>query len=177
MAYARYGKNRCRGVMKRGVFISIGSNVEDRAENLKEAVRMLAEDPDRIRLVKESSFYETSAWGKTKQRDFFNCAVEIETSLSPRALLDFLKDIEKRLGRVFSGKWEERPIDLDIVFYGQDVLEEDGLIIPHPYAHERAFVLAPLAEIAPKAAHPVFGKTIAELASSVKDTLKVSRID
>ncbi|MFZ3072912.1 MAG: 2-amino-4-hydroxy-6-hydroxymethyldihydropteridine diphosphokinase [Thermodesulfobacteriota bacterium] len=163
--------------MKRGVFISIGSNVGDRAENLKEAVRMLAEDPEKIRLIKESSFYETSAWGKTNQRDFFNCAVEIETSLSPGALLDFLKEIEKKFGRTPEGRWAERPIDLDIVLYGGEVLEEEGLTIPHPYAHERAFVLAPLAEIAPKAVHPVFGKTIAELASSVKDTLKVSRID
>ena len=163
--------------MKRGVFISIGSNVGDRAGNLKTAIRMLAEDPDKIRLIRQSFFYETAAWGKHEQRDFFNCAIEIETSMPPRALLDFLKDIERRLGRTPSGQWEERPIDLDIALYGQDVLEEEGLTIPHPLAHERAFVLVPLAEIAPKAVHPVFGKTIVELASIVKDSLKVSRID
>jgi len=163
--------------MKSGVFISIGSNVGDRAENLKTAIRMLAEDQAGVRLVRESSLYETSAWGKHEQRDFFNCAIEIETSMPPRALLDFLKDIEKRLGRTPSGKWGERRIDLDIVFYGGEVLKEEGLIIPHPLAHERAFVIVPLAEIAPLATHPVLGKTISELVSTVKDTLKVSRID
>ena len=163
--------------MKSGVFISIGSNVGDRAENLKTAIRMLAQDPAKIRLVRQSSFYRTAAWGKHEQRDFFNCAVEIETSMPPRALLDFLKDIEKRLGRTPSGKWGERLIDLDIVFYGGEVLKEEGLIIPHPLAHERAFVIVPLAEIAPLATHPVLGKTISELVSTVKDTLKVSRID
>src|SRR3989304_10258685 len=150
--------------MKRGVFISIGSNGGARAGNLKTAIRMLAEDPDKIRLIRQSFFYETSAWGKHEQRDFFNCAIEIETSMPPRALLDFLKDIEKRLGRTPSGKWGERRIDLDIGFYGGEVLKEEGLIIPHPLAHERAFVIVPLAEIAPLATHPVSGKTVSELA-------------
>ncbi len=152
--------------MGKRVFISIGSNLGDRVSNCRTAVRLLGAE-DEVDVVRESSLYETEPWGMTAQPSFVNSVVEVSTGLSPRELLKVLKAIERRMGRVPGPRWGERVIDLDIVFYGDSVVEEEGLSIPHPHAHERAFVLAPLEEIAPEFVHPVLKVKVSELLSSL----------
>lgn len=149
--------------MLESVFISIGSNLEDSLSNCKRAVELLAESV----LVKSvSSFYETAPWGVTDQPDFVNLAVEIETELTPLRLLAVLKSIESRMGRpeaVSEERWGPRVIDLDIIFFGDFVIDTGDIIIPHPLMSERAFVLVPLMEIAPDVVHPVLKKSVTQL--------------
>jgi len=149
------------------VFISIGSNLGPRKANCLEAVRRLSE-ADSITLVRRSPLYETSPWGRAGQGPFVNCAVEAATTLSPHKLLETLKKIESDMGRRPSGRWGPRPIDLDIIFYGGKIIETPGLTVPHPHAHERGFVLAPLADIAPDFRHPAIGRSVKELLSGLE---------
>ncbi|KWT83445.1 2-amino-4-hydroxy-6-hydroxymethyldihydropteridine pyrophosphokinase [Candidatus Magnetominusculus xianensis] len=111
-------------------------------------------------VTKRSAMYETKAWGVEAQPDFINMCVEIDTQLTPLQLLEALQAIEQQTGRQKSYKWGPRKIDLDILFYGGLVIDEERLKIPHPYAHLRRFVLEPLAEIAPEFVHPTLGNTI-----------------
>ncbi|MFQ5465310.1 MAG: 2-amino-4-hydroxy-6-hydroxymethyldihydropteridine diphosphokinase [Thermodesulfobacteriota bacterium] len=148
--------------MPERVFISIGSNTGDSADNCRRAVVELEGSQD-VDVVSVSSLYRTEPWGRTGQREFVNCAVEVTTRLAPTGLLDLLKGIERAMGRTPAERWGPRVIDLDIVFYGASVVSGRGLTIPHPHAHQRAFVLAPLAEIAPEFIHPVLGKSASEL--------------
>lgn len=161
--------------MEKRVFISIGSNLGDRVENCRRAVRLLV-GSGKAEVVKESSLYETEPWGISEQGAFVNSVVEVRTALGPAELLGLLKGIEQEMGRAPAVKWGVRIIDLDIVFYGTDVVEVEGLVIPHPRMHERAFVLAPLAEIAPGFKHPVLGKDVSALLEGLKDPGWVKRI-
>jgi len=111
-------------------------------------------------IQKTSSIIETNAWGKTKQPDFLNQVILLETKLSPQNLLKKCQEIENKLGRERKERWKERTIDLDILFYNDLVLNDVDLIIPHPYISERKFVLKPLNEIASDFIHPVFKKSI-----------------
>jgi len=158
------------------VFIGIGSNMGDRLDNCQRAIELIGE---KIVIRRASSFYETEPWGYSAQDDFVNCVVETATSLGAGELLSTLQDIEKGVGRdgVAAMKWGPRIIDLDILFYGDTVVSEEGLNIPHPHLHQRAFVLAPLAEIAPTLLHPVLNKNPAEMLSDVADRSGVKRID
>jgi len=148
------------------VHIGIGSNLGDRLENCQKALELLGVKGGTIR--KLSSFYETEPWGVEDQPNFLNAAAEVETFLQAHELLAILKDIEKVIGRVKTIQWGPRIIDLDILFYGDEVIDSDQLKIPHPLLHERDFVLNPLMEICPDKIHPLKGKTIKQLKEALK---------
>ena len=142
-------------------YLSTGSNMGNRAEMLEKANVLLEKKAGRLLAL--SKVVETPAWGKTDQPDFLNQVVKLETSLSPQELLNVILGIEKQLGRNRVEKWGPRSIDIDILFYDYEIIDEPGLQIPHPWMHERLFVLEPMCEIAPDFVHPVLNKTIAKL--------------
>ena len=142
------------------IYLALGSNMGDRLANLEKARQALA---PQVRIIMASAIYETTPWGYIEQEDFLNQVLEAETELLPLELLNWLKDIEERLGRKKGFRNGPRMIDVDILFYGELILEMEQLQIPHARLHERAFVLVPLADIAPQFVHPVLGKTITEL--------------
>lgn len=144
------------------VFLGLGSNVGDRLRRIERAIEALGADP-RVEVVARAPLYETEPWGYQAQRRFLNTVVEIRTALPPLELLRKLQEIEKALGRRRRERWGPREIDLDLLLYGDRVLEAEGLRVPHPHLHERAFVLVPLAELAPRVEHPRLHRTMEEL--------------
>lgn len=146
--------------MQHIVYIALGTNLGDRQANLRAAIQSM---PPHVRVLAESRVYATPPWGYTDQPPFLNMAVKAGTGLPPMALLRYLKQIEVRLGRVPSIRWGPRLIDLDILFYDDLVLDTPPLVIPHPRLHERGFVLAPLADLAPDLEHPLLRRRIREL--------------
>jgi len=146
-------------------FIALGSNLGDPAGQIRSALRALDKLPD-TRLVSQSAFYRNPPAGGLSQPDFVNAVARIETRIGPRALLDRLLEIERDHGRVRDYPNAPRTLDLDIVLYGDSMVQEPGLTIPHPRMLERVFVLAPLAEIAPDAVVPGTGR-IADLAAKL----------
>ena len=146
------------------VFFSLGSNLGDRAQNLAEALPCLQQ---RVHLTRVSSLYETAPMGYADQPAFLNLACEARTVLPPDALLRFVKQIEQHQGRQATFRYGPRLIDVDILLYGGWVVSTPTLSIPHPRMAERAFVLVPLAEIAPKSVHPVLGLSVAALLAQV----------
>ena len=156
------------------VYISIGSNLGNREKSCRLAIEGISEF---AKVSAVSSMYETEPVGYEEQPIFINCAIEIETDLSPHKLLDKLHSIENRLGRVREIKWGPRIIDLDIIFYGNEVVNDPDLTIPHPEAHKRRFVLEPLDEIAPTLEHPVLRQSIRELLASLRDHHKVEKLE
>ena len=160
--------------MKKPVFLLLGTNLGNRTSNLTQALHAIEQRVGKV--TKASSVYETSAWGKTDQPAFLNQAVEITTTdLDPDAVLRNLLAIEERLGRARKEKWGERTIDIDILFFGEDVYERPHLVIPHPQLANRRFTLIPLNEIASGLVHPLFKKTVAELLAACPDGLSVTR--
>jgi 2-amino-4-hydroxy-6-hydroxymethyldihydropteridine diphosphokinase len=125
--------------------LGLGSNLGDRLENLRRAVDLISGVPG-IRVTRSSRVYETRPIGPP-QPDFLNAVIQIETTMSPRALLEACRAIEDRMGRVRAERWGSRKIDVDVLTYGREVVEEPNLVIPHPRMHERAFVLVPLLEV------------------------------
>ncbi len=156
------------------VLLSLGGNLGDREDNLRKALRALRA-LEGVALGRVSHTYETEPLGDTAQPVFLNLAAEIETDLGPLELLDAVKGIEKRLGREATYRWGPRVIDIDLILCGSEVIDGERLTVPHPEFRKRAFVLAPLAEIAPDAIDPVTGRTVAELAACVEDKGKVVR--
>jgi 2-amino-4-hydroxy-6-hydroxymethyldihydropteridine diphosphokinase len=150
------------------VFVGLGSNVGNRARQLELALRELARLPS-TRLVRNSSFYETSSVGP-RQRDFLNAVVELKTTLLPEVLLQQLKELETCLGRQRRERWAPREIDLDLLFYGSHHGKTKTLTVPHPRVAERKFTLWPLAEIAPRFRHPTLGRTMARLCRELTDS-------
>jgi 2-amino-4-hydroxy-6-hydroxymethyldihydropteridine diphosphokinase len=157
------------------VYLGIGSNIGDREDNLRYAVRLLAE---RVNIEKLSPFYDTAPVGNLDQTRFLNAVCKGRTTLPPQDLLAFLKEIEQRMGRITAPSSSPRPIDIDILFYGNLTINTAVLTIPHPRLMERVFVLAPLADIAPRVKHPVIGKTIKHLLNELqRKTDDAVRID
>jgi 2-amino-4-hydroxy-6-hydroxymethyldihydropteridine diphosphokinase len=145
-------------------YVGLGANIGPREVTLLRAVDLLAE-ADGVDVVGVSQLRETEPVGVVDQPRFLNGVVQVETSLSPRALLDLLLEIEASLGRVRGERWGPRTIDLDLLVYGSERVDEPGLRVPHPHLHERAFVLEPLAELAPELGVPGLGRVSELLAA------------
>ncbi|RNL56613.1 2-amino-4-hydroxy-6-hydroxymethyldihydropteridine diphosphokinase [Pedobacter jejuensis] len=156
-------------------YLLLGGNLGDRPKNLQLAIELLEQEAGEVLSV--SSIYETAAWGKEDQPDFLNQAVKISTKFDALELLNKALEIELKLGRIRKEKWGERLIDIDLILFGNDIINIEGkLQIPHPQMQNRGFVMKPLAEIAPNVKHPVLGKTILEIAENILDDLEVNKL-
>lgn len=150
-------------------YLGLGTNLGDRKANLERAVQMIRERIGDI--VALSSFVCTEPWGFESENKFLNAVVRVSTEMSPRAILAAAKEIEKEMGRTqksVGGIYHDRIIDIDILLYGDLVLQSEDLVIPHPLMTSRDFVMIPMAEIAPGLIHPVLGKTMLELSNSAE---------
>ena len=145
------------------VYIALGSNLGNKRRNLITAAALLAERAGEVGAI--SSFYETEPWGFESEHSFLNAALMLETTLAPLDLLRLTQEVERELGRTAKtdSVYHDRLIDIDLLLYGEEVIDQPGLQIPHPLMHRRAFVMTPMAEIAPEVVHPVLGKTMKAL--------------
>ncbi len=161
------------------IFLLLGGNLGDREKNISEAKKFISLQIGEIK--KQSSIYQTAAWGVENQPNFLNQVIKISSLLSPQKILLQIEDIEKKLGRKRYQKWYARTIDIDILYYENEILEEEenidketkNLKIPHPFLHQRRFTLVPLVEIAPNFVHPILQKTNKKLLENCLDKLKV----
>ena len=151
------------------VYLGLGTNIGNRRGNMVKAAALLAERVGDILAL--SGFMETEPWGFESENLFLNAAIKMETPLTPDELLSATQAIEREMGREkkSDGSYHDRVIDIDILLYDNRVIEQPGLIVPHPLMQERLFVMAPLAEIAPFERHPLLGQTFMELADSLRD--------
>jgi 2-amino-4-hydroxy-6-hydroxymethyldihydropteridine diphosphokinase len=153
-------------------FIGIGSNLGESVHNCDLAIRAMTADR-RNRVVEVSPFYRTEPVGKKDQGWFVNAVAALETSRSPRELLEFIQTVEHEMGRGRKEKWGPRIIDLDILFYDDQIIRAEDLVVPHPRLHERRFILTPLNDIAPDLRHPLLNQSIAEILSKLPEGEKV----
>lgn len=162
--------------METDAYIALGSNRGDRELNLLRAVAEIGKLPG-CRVTGLSAFYETSPVGVIDQPSFYNGVLRLATELSPRELLERLLDIESRVfGRIRTVQWGPRSMDLDLLLYGSQVVEEEGLIVPHPRMAERRFVLQPLCNLSPGLVHPILGQTVANLLETLRSDETVTKI-
>ena len=154
-------------------YLLIGGNIGDRQENLKLAKNLVAKYCGKI--VKSSSLYETAAWGKTDQPPFLNQAIEIETSLAARELMEAVLAVENKMGRERKEKYGPRIIDIDVLFFNDERYDDLFLKVPHPDMQNRRFVLVPLEEIAANVQHPILKKSIRQLLKECPDRLQVKK--
>lgn len=152
-------------------YLLLGSNEGNRVHWLEQSIDLIAATCGRV--VQRSGMYRTAAWGKEDQPVFLNMAIGIETKLSATQLLAAIQAIELELGRQREVKWGQRTLDIDIVFYNEDVIDKPDLTVPHPYLQDRRFVLVPLLEIAAGYIHPIFKKTVKQLLAECRDPLEV----
>lgn len=158
-------------------YLMLGSNSANKKELLVRALAALRREFGN--LIAVSSIYETAAWGYHSDNHFYNQALSLRTSFPPLLLLEKTQKIERQLGRVsksHSGEYHDRPIDIDILFYGNSTISLPQLTVPHPLISQRRFVLEPLCEIAPNFPHPTNGKTASQLLMECDDTLPVRRL-
>lgn len=155
-------------------YLLLGSNLGDSKKYISEALRLIEREIGPI--ITRSSLYQTASWGKSELPDFINQVIQVETLFAPGDLLEGILAIEQQLGRRRIEKWGSRTIDIDILFYGNEIINERDLIIPHPYLHERRFTLMPLNDIAPDFIHPLSGKTMQELLNDLSDNLYVKKL-
>ncbi len=158
------------------VYLSLGSNVGDRVGYIKRALAKLEKHP-RIKLCRTSSMYDTEPLEYPNQAWFVNSVCEIDTDLPPMDLLDALQGIENELQRERSIRWGPRTIDIDILYFGEELVAEQRLVIPHIRMADRSFVLVPLAEIAPEVCHPILGKSALEMLGELKRATEVRLIE
>jgi 2-amino-4-hydroxy-6-hydroxymethyldihydropteridine diphosphokinase len=156
-------------------YLLTGTNLGDRKAHLERAIKEIGMRCGTVR--ETSAVFETAAWGKEDQPSFLNQAISLETSLSPRALLQEILEIERSMGRVREEKYGARVIDIDILFFDDIVIHEEGLTIPHPHLHKRRFALECMNDIQPRFVHPVFEKSISELLLQCEDKLDVVRLE
>ncbi|MFK7810120.1 MAG: 2-amino-4-hydroxy-6-hydroxymethyldihydropteridine diphosphokinase [Saprospiraceae bacterium] len=157
------------------VYLHLGSNIGDREAMLAEAERQIEERIGSV--LKKSAYYETAAWGKTDQPDFINYALLVETKLSALETLEAIHQIEASCGRERLEKWTARVLDIDIIFYDDEIIENTKLTVPHPHMQERNFVLIPMMDIAADVVHPILGLSVEELYDRSEDGLEVIRLD
>jgi 2-amino-4-hydroxy-6-hydroxymethyldihydropteridine diphosphokinase len=155
-------------------YLLTGGNMGNRAGHLRDAADRISHSFGKI--IIESSVYETEPWGKTNQRSFLNQVLFIETQLSAPEVMKSILSLEEKMGRIRSEKYGARIIDIDILFFNQEIIYAAGLTIPHPEIQNRRFALAPMNEIAPEFVHPVFLKSINTLLKDCEDKLKVKKI-
>jgi len=156
-------------------YLLLGGNLGNREANLQLAVALLNEKVGEVLSV--SALYETAAWGKTDQPAFLNQAVALRTSLTALEVLTQALAIEQDLGRVRIDKWGERLIDIDLILFGDEIIDiPDKLQVPHPHMQNRRFVMEPLAEIAPEVIHPILGQTMLSISKHINDPLTVKRL-
>ena len=156
------------------VFLLLGSNLGNRKLFLDEAIKYIEEQIAPV--VNTSSVYETQSWGKTDEPDYLNQVLKLHTILPAHEVLQRALAIEQQMGRRREVKWGSRTIDIDILFYGDAIIDEPGLQVPHPHLHKRSFTLAPLVEIAPDFLHPVLGKNILQIKNELIDNLIVKKV-
>jgi 2-amino-4-hydroxy-6-hydroxymethyldihydropteridine diphosphokinase len=154
-------------------YLLIGGNEGDRLTNLAAAKKNIASTAGT--LLRASSIYETAPWGNPDQPDFLNQALELATALDAPSLMKVILAIEEKMGRQRLEKYGSRIIDIDILFFNDAIIQEPGLIIPHPQIPNRRFVLAPMEEMAPSYRHPVLGQTMTQLLAACKDPLEVKK--
>jgi len=156
-------------------YLLLGGNLGDREANLKKAIELVNDKIGHVMAI--SSLYETAAWGKTDQPSFLNQAVSLETRLTALEVLERALSIEQELGRVRKDKWGERLIDIDLILFGDEIINiPDKLQVPHPHMQDRKFVMEPLAEIAPEVIHPLLGETMLDICRNITDPLEVKKL-